>query len=474
MRRAGSHPDPLPMLSARETNPMPFRVAVAKSLQLLLLVISVALQYWAVAQDAASGQAQAPVLTVAVTHSPAIFLRGDTGDVYTLTVTNTGDAATSGTITLTDALPAGVRIRRLSANGLNCPSSVELIASASMVCTTGAVLAPGDGLSVQLLVATATDAPDSVVNVVSVSGGGAPDAPFSDAVPVADRPVFDVLDFSAQSLDGSGQPDTVAGGHPDQATTQFALPTYSADQQTASRPYPVEEVKDVVTELPAGFVGNAAAAPRCKLTDLQPALPSCPSASIVGQLALETAGQSAAEYPVYNMVPERGYPAEFAFKVLNNAVVLYPKLRPRSGQYGVTVVSPGADRIWITRISARLYGVPSVGNGSGGAPVPFLSDPADCLAASPVTKLFVDSWLHPGPVLADGFPVVGDGRWKSAVSPAPPVTGCDAEGLASQFQPAIDLRPTPGSGSLQVDAPSGYRVDLSFAQSNDSTDLSTV
>jgi hypothetical protein len=88
--------------------------------------------------------------------------------------------------------------------------------------------------------------------------------------------------------------------------------------------------------------------------------------------------------------------------------------------------------------------------------------------------MIVDSWRQPGRLSGDGFPDLSDGRWKSAVAPAPPVSGCDAPGLVSQFAPRIDARPTPEVGSTQAGAPSGYTVDLNFPQSNDATDSSAT
>jgi uncharacterized repeat protein (TIGR01451 family) len=45
-----------------------------------------------------------PDLTIAKTHS-GNFVQGQTGATYTITATNSGGAATSGTVTVTDTLP---------------------------------------------------------------------------------------------------------------------------------------------------------------------------------------------------------------------------------------------------------------------------------------------------------------------------------------------------------------------------------
>jgi hypothetical protein len=184
--------------------------------------------------------------------------------------------------------------------------------------------------------------------------------------------------------------------------------------------------------------------------------------------------------PLYNMVPERGYPAELGVNIASKAIVLYTRLRPRTGSYGVTVASPGipeAGDIRGNRVS--LFGVPSERNGTGGAPMPLVSNPADCLEAEPSTKLWADSWQYPGRTLDPGSSDFGapdptDPIWRTAIAPVPPVTGCDRQALASQFAPKIDARPTPGAGTSQADEPSGYTVSLDFPQSNDPTDSSST
>jgi hypothetical protein len=99
--------------------------------------------------------------------------------------------------------------------------------------------------------------------------------------------------------------------------------------------------------------------------------------------------------------------------------------------------------------------------------------------AAPVTSLYADAWLRPSRLLPSGvadfgLPDLSDPTWKSASMTAPPVTGCDSPGLASQFVPSLDMRPTPGTGSSRADAPSGFTVDLDFPQAaNDPTDSSS-
>ena len=289
-----------------------------------------------------------------------------------------------------------------------------------------------------------------------------------------------VTGFSAQTLDEAGNDYTMAGGHPFEAVTSFSL-AFPASYW--------EPVKSVFTELPAGFVANVAVVSRCTVEQLRP--PSdpnnaaCPAASRVGTVELETGNIidgliELHTLPLYNMVPERGYPAELGFNFLTKAVVLYPRLRPRTGGYGVTVASPGiAIGARITGATVSLFGVPSQRDGTGGAPMPFMTDPVNCQETEPATNLFVDSWQYPGRLLEAGSsdfgePDPSDSTWRTAIAPAPPVTGCDSAGLASQFAPTIGSHPTAEAGSSRADAPSGYTVDLDFPQLNDPTDTSST
>jgi uncharacterized repeat protein (TIGR01451 family) len=441
----------------------------------LLIVAAVVLVITAVGSTASAQAATGPEWTITMSHSPSALQRGDVVG-YTISIQNTGDAPTTGPITLRDDLPAGVQLRTIT--GVDplggtpvCPSAQAVRDGAPLACVSaaGVSMAPGDATELDLTANVSSQAADTVTNVATVSGGGAPAVSSTDPVSVVDRAAFAVNGFSARSLDAAGDDDAIAGDHPYDATTSFSFPRYQAQDAA----HPVEDPKDMIIHLPAGFVGNAAAAPRCLLTDLATSFPTCPTASQVGELTLGTAYGNP-KFALFNMVPEKGFPAEFAFRFLTNVIVMYPQVSPRSAGYGLTISVPGASRLKIVSIGVQFFGVPSLRNGAGGPAIPFLSNQSDCLLAQPSSKIVADSWQHPGPTLDDGSPDLKDSRWKTAVAPAPPVTGCDNPLLVSQFAPTIKAGPTPGTGSTAADTPSGYQVDLGFPQTNDPTDLSTV
>ncbi len=280
--------------------------------------------------------------------------------------------------------------------------------------------------------------------------------------------LFSIEDFTAGILDEAGNDYAVAGGHPFEASTSFSFPN--------SVGVPLEEVKSVFTELPPGFLGNVAAAQRCPLAELEPFFPSCPPGSAVGLVTLVVSGAPSL-LSLYSVVPAPGYPAQFAFNYATNIIMIYPQLRPRTGGYGINVVAPANAAIHIDSIKVQLYGIPSQHNGSGGAPIPLISNGVNCSEAQPTTKLLVDSWEHPAaeiPVGDFGKPDLSDPFWKTASVVSPAVTGCDDPALTSQWHPSIDVKPVQPTVGVQADQPSGLSVALDFPQSNDPTDLSTV
>jgi uncharacterized repeat protein (TIGR01451 family) len=106
-----------------------------------------------------------PILNVSSTHI-GNFNLGATG-TYTLMVTNLGPGVTSGTVTLADTLPFGLTVSSMSGVGWVCNS-------ATVSCTrSDALQVAASYAPVTLVVNVAANAASPVVNVVSVSGGGA-------------------------------------------------------------------------------------------------------------------------------------------------------------------------------------------------------------------------------------------------------------------------------------------------------------
>ena len=106
-----------------------------------------------------------PDLTIAKTHA-GIFTPGQVGATYTITVSNSGQGASAGVVTVTDTLPGGLTATAIAGQGWSC-------AQPGGPCTRSDPLAAGGSYpAITLTVNVAANAPSSVTNVVGVAGGG--------------------------------------------------------------------------------------------------------------------------------------------------------------------------------------------------------------------------------------------------------------------------------------------------------------
>ncbi|HEY2016498.1 MAG TPA: N,N-dimethylformamidase beta subunit family domain-containing protein, partial [Bryobacteraceae bacterium] len=109
--------------------------------------------------------AAAPVLTISKSHT-GNFTPGQTGAAYTLNVTNSGTASSSGTVTVTDTLPGGLTATSIAGSGWICTQPAG-------PCTRSDVLAAATAYPpLTLTVNVASNAPATVTNTATVSGGG--------------------------------------------------------------------------------------------------------------------------------------------------------------------------------------------------------------------------------------------------------------------------------------------------------------
>jgi len=104
-----------------------------------------------------------PALTIGKS-GPATATQG-TNFAYTLAVTNTGDVATSGVITVTDTLPAGLTFVSGSGGGFTCSASGQTV-----TCTSSTAIASNGTATITLSVNPTTNGVKA--NTASVVGGG--------------------------------------------------------------------------------------------------------------------------------------------------------------------------------------------------------------------------------------------------------------------------------------------------------------
>ncbi len=105
-------------------------------------------------------------LAIASSHT-GNFTQGDTADTYLISVANVGSIASSGTVTVTDLLPAGLTATSISGDGWTT--------NLNTLTATRSDALPGTSQEYPFITVTVsvdTNAPNNVTNDVFVSGGG--------------------------------------------------------------------------------------------------------------------------------------------------------------------------------------------------------------------------------------------------------------------------------------------------------------
>jgi uncharacterized repeat protein (TIGR01451 family) len=109
-------------------------------------------------------------LTIAKSHV-GDFTQGDSGDVYTIQVSNVGHAATAGNVTITDVLPTGL-LPTAADNTVVNGWSITFNGQTVTATETDSLAAGDHYLDLPITVDVAGDAPSSVTNTATVAGGG--------------------------------------------------------------------------------------------------------------------------------------------------------------------------------------------------------------------------------------------------------------------------------------------------------------
>ncbi|HKO96860.1 MAG TPA: LamG-like jellyroll fold domain-containing protein, partial [Pyrinomonadaceae bacterium] len=144
------------------------------------------------------GKCKPADLTITKTHTDP-FVQGSSGNTYTITVHNDGPGATTGTVTVVDTVPAGLTPTSPNGahNGWNCS-----IVAQTVTCDRSDVLASGADYPTITLTVTAGANTASVINNVTVSGGGELDASDSFANDTTNlTPSSDLLSVKLDSID---------------------------------------------------------------------------------------------------------------------------------------------------------------------------------------------------------------------------------------------------------------------------------
>ncbi len=296
---------------------------------------------------------------------------------------------------------------------------------------------------------------------------------------------FEVIAFDGLVQESDGVAVTQAGAHPFEATNAFSLNT--VPDPILGTKVPEENIKDVEVALPAGMIGNPTATPKCANADLANAdVPRCSPNSQVGVASLTFnlfGGVQEGHFPIFNMEPPPGVPAEFGFVVVGTPVFLTAKLLP-DREYALAVeLKSVSQALALIASTIRFWGVPGDpahnperGFNAGGnscadpttdpttcnneftAPIkPFVTNPTGCSADPLSTGLKLNTWQHPDVFTEESFDS-HDGQ-----TPPNPVgiTGCDDARL--DFEPNLTAGPT----LARADSETGLEVDLELPQKDD-------
>ena len=296
---------------------------------------------------------------------------------------------------------------------------------------------------------------------------------------------FEVTGFDGLVQESDGSPVTQAGAHPFEATNAFSLNT--VPDPILGTEIPEENIKDVEVALPAGMIGNPTATPKCANADLaNSGVPACsPNAQVgVASLTFNLFGEvNQGHFPIFNMEPPAGVPAEFGFVVVGTPIFLTARLLP-DREYALAVelksVSQG---LALIDSAIRFWGVPGdpthtpergfneLGqscadpladrtscNNEFTAPIkPFVTNPTACSADPLTTSLKLNTWQRPD--------VFTEKSFDSHDSQTPPnpvgITGCDDARLS--FEPTLTAGPT----FLRADSETGLEVELQVPQKDD-------
>jgi uncharacterized repeat protein (TIGR01451 family) len=449
--------------------------------------------------------------SIASESQPTYFKAGDTSDAYVLIVRNDGALPTAhgSVVTVTDTLPSGVTAtsvtaRGEAANGNGLPKYEPTCAIApapeQVTCTYeenashGAVLA-GATIVVTITVSVAAGAHTLKANSATVSGGGAPAASTEATTPIdAEAVPFGLALFDVGIADEGGNAETQAGSHPYELTTSLAYNVSAREGPPLESPLANAAPKDLEVAFPPGLIGNPNAVPRCsQQAFLEQEALNCPLDSQVGTVKPFFYGSfHSAVYPVFDVVPSTGEPAELGFSVAGiGHIPLFFHLRG-NGEYGLTAsLNDIPESGPLQGAILTLWGVPADGNHdleregtfgqgheqdgefckpqgkveggveqqiscpSGIAAKPFLTLPSRCQASALSVGVETDSWERPGPPFES----------LSAELAGQAFTGCEQ----LSFTPSLALAPE----TTQAGAPSGYTIDVHVPQNEDPTALAT-
>jgi hypothetical protein len=323
-----------------------------------------------VGSPAASAEALSPWWGVTSGSQPTNLVSGETkAGRIVVTAENRGDASTSGEVTISDRLPAGLEATGIkgvadedAGGGGRGPASCTL---ATLTCVFSGSLHPYEEIEVEISVSVGAGAVSGEQNTASVSGGGAAGTvSASDAIEVDGRGRFGVEDYELIPENAGGSIDTQAGSHPFQLTSVLTLKTTTPEPNGGPRA--VALPKDISTALPAGLIADPEALVQCTEAQFNTETEvgnACSAQSAVGVATVTVyeplnLGFETVTTPIFNMTPLAGEPARFAIQAASFSVFLKSSIRS-GGDYGVTLSSENiTEAVLLLSLKLTFWGAP--------------------------------------------------------------------------------------------------------------------
>jgi hypothetical protein len=388
---------------------------------------------------------------------------------YSVEVTNVGGKETTGPITVTEHLPAGVTVAAAALPERRSEEEefepCESPSAETVICRVAGSVLSGGIIRAAVPIDVGAFVVSPAVSTVEVEGGGAQPVSESVATTVGDElPSLEFLPGS-EGLSGHATAETgldadLAGSHPLFMELESNFPT----RKFSTLIRPVQDPKSLEFRLPSGFVVNPQApAKLCTEAELQTREKGgigeggCPPESQVGLVSVQTqiTGPEPVTLSLYAMQPAFGTPAEFAFTILGVIVHVQGsvdgsfRLTAKSSEILAKFAVLGVRAVLWGNIADSRHDRQRAGKGcpekgcSVEPTVPFVTMPTSC--GEPLgLEAGLTSWQGGSTTAERSFLDVEGNPLK--------LSGCNA--LA--FEPTIESKATTNV----ADSPSGLEFDI--------------
>ncbi len=380
---------------------------------------------------------------------PTNLAPGSSGNVI-VSVQEIGAGESSAGAMLEDTLPLG--IEGVAENGWACNGE-----SPDVCALTLPAFSPNQLKEYVLNVKVSASVAEGLVqNLTRISGGGAAESVTTrDTLQISSQPEhFGFAHASAWFSAANGEFDAQAGTHPYGFTFNFDLNAQSYGPAGG-------ELRNLTLNLPPGFIGDPQAVERCTRERFN--AERCQGGAQVGTDTADLGGTVTLTFPVYNLVPGPGSPAEFGFVLAGNEIFLDATVRS-GGDYGITEhVNNLSQRLIVTN-STTIWGTPGdhshdwqrrcTGNegqacAATTGEAPFLTVPTSCSGALPFS-VTGNTWNNEGSLSEISFETLNKAQQPLGFE------GCDK----LTFAPTISAAPDTAT----ADSPAGLSVEVKDPQ----------